>query len=147
MLASLSGSLDLALLFNQFIRYATSTQPAPSGKTAPAALLPASIEDSIEVTSAYLQLSPFNRVSRTTQPPTAAYQQLLPSSSSHHPITSSVLFSRSQQLSQATLPVQSQQVQLPQLKQTYVAIMAPPNPRSGTSFFLGTAAFNATAGS
>ena len=32
--ASSSGSPDLALLFDQFIRYATSTQAAPSGQTA-----------------------------------------------------------------------------------------------------------------
>ena len=106
--ASSSGSLDLALLFDQFICYATSTQAAPSGQTAPAALLPASIEDSIAVTSSHLQLQSFNSASRPTQPPTAAYQQ--PASANP-------------------------------------AIMAPANPCSGTTFFLSTAAFDATAGS
>ena len=62
--ASLSGSLDLALLFNWFIRYAISTQASPSSQTAPAALLPASIEDSIEVTPMHLQLLPFDPASR-----------------------------------------------------------------------------------
>ena len=52
--ASSSGSPDLALLFDLFIHYATSTQAVPSGQTTPAALLPASIEDSIAVTSAHL---------------------------------------------------------------------------------------------
>ena len=120
--ASSSGSPDLALLFDQFIRYAASTQAAPSGQTAPAALSPASIEDSIAVTSAHLQLPSFNSASRPTQPPTAAYQQLLPSSSSHQPITGSVPLSRSQQL---TLPVQSQQLQLPQLQQTQPSWLQP----------------------
>ena len=127
--ASLSGSPDLALLFDQFIRNATSTQAAPSGQTAPAALSPASIEDSIAVTSAHLQLPSFNSASRPTRPPTAAYQQprqqLIPSGSSHQPITGSVPLSRSQLLSQSTLPVQSQQLQLPQLQQTQPSWLQP----------------------
>ena len=121
--ASSSGSPDLALLFDQFIRYATSTQAAPSGQTAPAALSPASIEESIAVS--HLQLPLFNSASRPTQPPTAAYQQLLPSSSFHQPITGSVPLSRSQQLSQSTLPIQSQQLQLPQLQQTQPSWLQP----------------------
>ena len=125
MSASSSGSPDLALLFDQFIRYATSTQAAPSGQTAPAALSPASIEDSVAVTSAHLQLPSFNSASRPTQPPTAAYQQLLPSGSSHQPITDSVPLPCSQQLSQSTLPVQSQQLQLPQLQQTQPSWLQP----------------------
>ena len=83
------------------------------------------MEGSIEVTSAHLQLPPFNPASRPTQPPTTAYQQLLPSSSSHQPITSSVLFSCSQQSSQSTLPVQSQQLQLPTLQQTQLLWLRP----------------------
>ena len=123
--ASSSGSPDLALLFDQFIRYATSTQAVPSGQTAPVALSPASIEDSIAVTSAHLQLPSFNSASRPTQPPTAAYQQLIPSGSSHQPITGSVPLSRSQLLSQSTLPVQPQQLQLPQLQQTQPSWLQP----------------------
>ena len=123
--ASSSGSPDLALLFDQFIRYATSTQAAPSGQTAPVALSPASIEDSITVTPAHLQLPSFNSASRPTQPPTAAYQQLIPSGSSHQPITGSVTLSRSQLLSQSTLPVQPQQLQLPQLQQTQPSWLQP----------------------
>ena len=116
--ASSSGSPDLALLFDQFIRYATSTQAAPSGQAAPVALSPASIEDSIAVTSAHLQLPSFNSASRPTQPPTAAYQQLIPAPAA------------------ANTPASANP-----------AIMAPANPRSGTTFFLSTAAFDATAGS
>ena len=102
--ASSSGSPDLALLFDQFIRYATSTQAAPSGQTAPAALSPASIEDSIAVTFAHLQLLSFNSASRPTQPPTALTSNFYRPA---QPITGSVPLSHSQQLSQSTLPVQS----------------------------------------
>ena len=91
----------------------------------------------------HLQLPPFNPASRPTQPPTTAYQQLLPSSSSNQPITSYVPLLCSQQLSQPTLPVQSHQLQLPQLQQA----MAIANPLSGTTFFFSTAAFNGTVGS
>ena len=125
MSASSTGSLDLALLFNQFICYVTSTQAAPSGHTAPAALSLASIEDSIEVTPSYLQLLQFDPASRPIQPPTTAYQQILPFGLSHQPITSSVPFSCSQQLSQSTLPVQSQQLQLPQLQQAQLSMLQP----------------------
>ena len=125
MSASPSGSPNLTILFDQFIHYATSTQAAPSGQMAPAAFSPASIEDSIVVTSTHLQLPSFNSASRPSQPPTAAYQQLLPSGSSHQPITGSVPLSRNQQLSPSTLPVQSQQLQLPQLQQTQPSWLQP----------------------
>ena len=51
-----SGSPDLALLFNQFICYATSKQAAPSYQMEPAALSPASIENNTKVTPMHLQL-------------------------------------------------------------------------------------------
>ena len=141
-----SGSPDLALLFDQFICYATSMQATPFGQTAPAALSPASIEDSIAVTSTHLQLPSFNSASRPIQPPTATYQQLFTVRlvpSAHHRFCAT--FSQSAIISvNSACPVPAAATTPASANP---AIMAPANPRSGTTFFLGTAAFDATAGS
>ena len=119
--SSQAGSLDLALLFNQFIRHATSTQALPSGQTVPAALSPSSIDGNIEVNAALQQLQPPEAAHQLTQPPIATHQQLLPSGVPHQPsaivTTSSAPPAYSQQLPQPTLPVQPQQMQHPQLQQ------------------------------
>ena len=102
------SSLDLAVLFNQFIRHATS------GQTVPAALSPASIDGNTDAnTGAHHQLLPFDTAHQLPQPSTAVHQQLLTSGALHQP---SAIITYSQQLPQPTPQVQTQQVQHPQLQ-------------------------------
>ena len=105
---SSTGSLDLALLFNQFIRHATS------GQTVPATLSPASVNGNTDVNaSAHHQLPPSDAAHQLPQPSTAVHQQLLTSGALHQP---SAIITYSQQLPQPTPQVQTQQVQHPQLQ-------------------------------
>ena len=99
---------EKALLFNQFIRHATS------GQTVPAALSPASIDGNTDANDgAHHQLLPSDAAHQLPQPSTAVQQQLLTSGVLHQP---SAIITYSQQLPQPTPQVQTQQVQHPQLQ-------------------------------